>query len=138
MNKETKNKKWYDIGKISYSNIPDYIGVFFQVTELNYNRIVDTIKYTLKNPKTFEEDRDKFLFHIIENIQLIPNKKINNVKSITYITHVLHIIYTMDNVISLELLYDVKYPTEVPVRFNLPDILSDKFKINCKGYKKEI
>ena len=134
MNNEAKNKKWYDIGKISYSNIPDYIGVFFQVTEINYNRIVETIKYTLKDPKTFEEDRDKFLFHIIENKEKIPILG-QNIKTITNITHVLHIIYTMNNVISLTMLYDSKYPTEVPVRFNLPDNLSDEFKINCKGYK---
>jgi hypothetical protein len=135
-NDEAKNKKWYDIGKISYSNIPDYIGVFLQVTELNYNRIVENIKYILKDPKTFEENRDKILFHIIENKEKIPVNVGQNIKSITNLTHVLHIIYTMDNVISLTMLYDSKYPTEVPVRFNLPNILSDEFKKNCKGKNK--
>lgn len=108
-------KKYFEIGKISYSNNHKYIGSFFKLDELNYDRIKEVIESVLKDKQKFENVKDKFLYHLIETTEDYSKY------------YSLSILYDIKQTIIFTLVYDTKVPTVLPIYLYKPEIFKSDF-----------
>jgi hypothetical protein len=122
--------KYLPLGKITYSNNPEYIGCFLEVSEINYNRIKEAMNKVLKD-NDFEKHLNDFSYHLIEevikpDIVTIKDGKehIINSNMITYKTFTVYVFYIIDNKFQFELMYDLKYPDQLPVNIYIKEIFN--------------
>lgn len=122
--------KYNILGKIDYSNIPEYIGCFLEISEMNYDRLKEYMNKILKD-EDFESHLNDFSYHLIEE-EVIPEFVIKdpigndmNVpgKHKTGRNWTLIIYYKLDINWSFILYYDSKYPAMIPVSIFIKDIL---------------
>jgi hypothetical protein len=120
--------KFLPLGKISYSNNLEYIGCFLEISEINYNRLKTFMDNCLID-HNFEKHLNDFTYHLIEevikpDIVTIKDGKehIINSNVITYKTFTVYVFYTRDTKFQFELMYDSKYPTQLPVNIYIKKI----------------
>lgn len=120
--------KFLPLGKITYSNNPEYIGCFLEISEINYNRLKTLMDNCLID-HNFEKHLNDFTYHLIEkiikpDIVTIKDGKehIINSNVITHKTFTVYVFYTIDTKFQFELMYDSKYPTQLPVNTYIKEI----------------
>lgn len=121
------------LGKISSSNNTDYVGCFLEVSEINYNRIKEAMNKVLKD-NDFEKHLNDFTYHLIEEVikpDIVTIKDgqehIINSNVITHKTFTVYVFYTIDTKFQFELMYDSKYPTQLPINLYIKEILKNDY-----------
>ena len=123
--------KYLPLGKITYSNNPEYIGCFLEISEINYNRLKTLMDKRLIDHK-FEKHLNDFSYHIIEedvksNISIergniFGSKEIIPSGLLTTKIFTLFVFYTIKKRIEFQLFYDSKYPDQLPVNIYIKEI----------------
>jgi hypothetical protein len=129
--------KYNILGKISYSNIPEYIGCFLEISEMNYDRLKLYMAKILKD-EDFESHLNDFSYHLIEEeviLEGITKDPIGNDMSVpskykSGKTWTLIIYYKLDINWSFILYYDSKYPAMIPVSIFIKEILKKEIDNN--------
>lgn len=123
-----KKNKYYNLGKISYSNQAEFIGQFIKVSSLNWERIYKYMNKILKE-WDFRNHLDKFLYHLITREEVA-----NNTKCTIY---TLNILFELNKISSFTLLYDSRTPLMPLELYSYGNIF--KFKeLNDEGFQNGI
>jgi hypothetical protein len=123
----TNELKYKLLGKITYSNKPDYIGCFLEVSEYNYNEIKESMNEFLKD-NNFEKHISDFTYHLLEIENVTPILDFDNKvlsRATTHLNFKVIVFYTMKDKFEFVLRYESKFPRSKPVNIFYKTILKE-------------
>jgi hypothetical protein len=135
----TKCMKYFLLGKITYSNKPEYIGSFLEISEINYIRLKQFMDKRIVD-HNFENHLNDFSYHLIEediepniNIEkgnVFGSKEIIPKKMLTTKIFNLHVFYTLNEKFGFPLFYNSDYPNQLPIRLFIKEIFDKNYNEN--------
>jgi len=110
--------KYYDLGKIVFSNNTAYIGQHLKVSEPNYKMICLAMDKVIKTPNlNFENAKSEFIYHLKEEIH-----ESNNTLSYT-----VYIFYDMFTKWDFTLYNDSRKPNAYSIELYVNDIIHKEY-----------
>lgn len=112
--------KYYDLGKIVFSNNTAYIGQHLRVSEPNYIMICKAMDKVIKTPNlNFENAKSEFIFHLKEEIHEVTGR----------LSYTVFIFYDMFTKWDFLLYYDgcEVEPKSPPIELYINDIIHEDY-----------